>query len=247
MAIVNEKEGSIIAHCPGCHGGKSTFEWKVDGKEIGAVTKDTDDHYWHACHIAYRLFRCAGCGMGALGIIKFGGDYKYPGKYNRLMSFFPEANTRLPLPKAVPKGIQTEFREAEVCLENQCIRAAAGLFRSVLDKTLRANGYNTKSESNLFKQIEAACTDGVITQARKKRAHDEIRVLGNDVLHDDWHEIPENDVEASRHYTQRILEDLYDDRESVIALLKGVGRVPEELKQTEESYQEDAPDQVPVK
>lgn len=166
--------------------------------------------------------------MGAFGVIKMGGGGKYPGSYNRLVSFFPEAKQRLPIPANVPAGIVAEFREAEICLDNQCVRAAAGLIRSVLDKTLRANGYKTKQESNLFKQIEAAAEDGVITQARKRRAHDEIRVLGNDVLHDDWHEIPEEDVEAARHYCQRILEDFYDDRESVLGLLREAGRVPQE-------------------
>lgn len=81
-------------------------------------------------------------------------------------------------------------------------------------------------------QIDAAAADGVITQARKRRAHDEIRVLGNDVLHDEWQEIALDDVEAARHYAQRILEDFYDDRESVLKLLRTAGRVPDEDKQT---------------
>lgn len=227
MAEIN-KEGSIVARCPGCKGGLSTFVWKSDGKEIGAVTDNTEDLAWNNCYIAYRLFQCGGCGMGALGVIKFGGDHIYPGAYNRLLKFFPEAKQRLDLPNSVPDGIKNEFREAEKCLENNCLRAAAGLIRSVLDKTLRANGYNTKQEPNLYKQIEAAAEEGVITQARKRRAHDEIRVLGNDVLHDDWYEIPEEDVEAGRHYCQRILEDFYDDRASVLNLLREAGRVPEE-------------------
>lgn len=209
-------------------GGRSTFEWKIEGKEIGAVTNSTEDHYWNSCLIVYRLFRCAGCGMGALGIIKFGGDNKYPGSYNKLLAFFPESKESLDLPKKTPLGIKAEFREAEKCFGNDCFRAAAGLFRSALDKTMRANGYKTKQENDLYKQIEAAAKDGVITQARKKKAHEEIRVLGNDVLHDEWHEISAEDVQAARHYGQRILEDFYDDRDSVLALLRDAGRVPEE-------------------
>jgi len=116
-------------------------------------------------------------------------------------------------------------------MENNCFRASARLFRSVLDKTMRANGFKTKKESNLYKQIEAAADDGVITKARKRRAHDEIRVLGNDVLHDEWQEIPEEDVQAAQHYSQRILEDLYDDRESVLGLLRESGREPTEDKE----------------
>ena len=233
MAHLNEKEGSIVSHCPGCRGGRSTFEWQVNGREIGAHERREEDRHWGDCVVSYRLFKCAGCGMGAFGVIKMGGGGNYPGSYNRLLRFFPETKQRLSVPRSVPQGIVSEFREAETCLENQCIRAAAGLIRSVLDKTLRANGYKTKKESNLYKQIEAAAEDGVITQARKRRAHDEIRVLGNDVLHDDWHEIPEDDVEAARHYCQRILEDFYDDRESVLTLLREAGRVPEEDREPE--------------
>ncbi|MBL4782646.1 MAG: DUF4145 domain-containing protein [Porticoccaceae bacterium] len=235
MAHLNEKEGSIVSHCPGCRGGRSTFEWQVNGREIGAHERREEDRHWRDCVVSFRLFKCAGCGMGAFGVIKMGGGGNYPGSYNRLLRFFPETKQRLSVPRSVPQGIVMEFREAETCLENQCIRAAAGLIRSVLDKTLRANGYKTKKESNLYKQIEAAAEDGVITQARKRRAHDEIRVLGNDVLHDDWHEIPEDDVEAARHYCQRILEDFYDDRESVLTLLREAGRVPEEDREAEAS------------
>jgi Domain of unknown function (DUF4145) len=106
------------------------------------------------------------------------------------------------------------------------------MFRSVLDKTLRANGYKENERTNLKLQIDMAADDGVITEARKRRAHEEVRVLGNDVLHDEWHEIPAEDVEAARHYMQRILEDLYDDRESVLRLLRDAGRVPDEDRQS---------------
>lgn len=235
MAEINEQEGSIVARCPGCKGALSTFVWRAENREIGAITKNTQDHYWQNCYITYRLYQCGGCGVGALGVVKYGGDYQYPGHYCRLIGFLPEAKQRLNLPTSVPPGIKNDFEEAEKCLESNCLRAAAGLFRSVLDKAMRANGYNTNQERNLYAQIEAAADDGVITQARKRKAHDEIRVLGNDVLHDDWHEIPEDDVEAARHYCQRILEDLYDDRASVLNLLRKANRVPEEDRVVDES------------
>jgi hypothetical protein len=38
------------------------------------------------------------------------------------------------------------------------------------------------------------------------------------------------DVEAAHHYVQRILEDFYDDRESVLAQLRKAKRVPSEDK-----------------
>jgi hypothetical protein len=108
------------------------------------------------------------------------------------------------------------------------------MFRSVLDKALRASSYKVKKGTMLEQEIDGAAKDGVITEARKRKAHEDIRVLGNDVLHDEWHEIAAEDVEAAHHYTQRILEDLYDDRESVLKLLRQAARVPDEDKQNAE-------------
>ena len=233
MAVIN-KEGNIIAHCPTCDGAKSSFEYAGSRGELGHVTKvfqrEYRRSYGEELRIRFQLFRCAGCGAGALGVIKMMQVHgSYPQDIWELLDFYPEAKERLRLPKEVPIGIQREFREAEICSEIGCYRAAAAMLRSVLDKTLRANGYNTRENKNLKQQIDAAATDGVITRARQKRAHDEVRVLGNDVLHDDWHEIKEEDVEVSRQYLQRLLEDFYDDRPSVLVLLKTAERIPDEL------------------
>ena len=146
---------------------------------------------------------------------------------SQLLHFYPEAKERLKLPAGVPEGIQNEFQEAEMCVEHQSYRAGAALFRSVLDKTMRDNGYKTKRET-LEHQIDEAAADGVITTARQSKAHEEIRVLGNDVLHEEWRAISLEDVEAAHHYVQRILEDFYDDRDSVLKLLRKAGRVPSE-------------------
>ena len=175
----------------------------------------------------YRLFRCNTCGMGAVAAIRMvRARGQYPGDAANIEWFHPESGERLPLPDAVPRGIAKEFREAEMCAESGCLRAAAAMFRSVLEKTLRANGYDTDAESNLMKKMAAACDDGVITQARKRRADEDVRVLGNDILHDDWHEIALSDVEAAHRYAQRVIEDLYDDREVVLRELAKAGRCP---------------------
>lgn len=134
-----------------------------------------------------------------------------------------------PLPGAVPDDIPNEFREAERCAAFGAIRAASALFRSVLEKTLNANGYtrgNDPSLRDLQKRIDAAAVDGVITDARRKKADDDIRALGNDVLHDDWRVVTPEEVEDSHRYTQRILEDLYDDRPTVEAVLIAKNKLP---------------------
>lgn len=98
-----------------------------------------------------------------------------------------------------------------------------------MEKTLKANGYikdNDPSLRDLQKRIDAAAADGVITEARRKKAHEDIRSLGNDVLHDDWRQVKDDEVENCRRYSQRILEDLYDDRATVEKLLVEKKRIP---------------------
>jgi hypothetical protein len=245
MAKLNE-QGSVIARCPGCEGGQSTFEWSysalgmqvhpqfpvgMNSPSFGRVCQRSDPGNGQWRDVLYLMLRCAGCGRGGIAVIqmKVMQDNKlYPQSVERLLSFFPEARERLKLPPAVPDGIKSEFREAERCMEAECFRAAAGLFRSVLDKTMRANDY--KKERNLKQQIDAAASDGVITESRRKRAHEDIRVLGNDVLHEDWVAIPEQDVEEAHHYAQRILEDFYDHRPTTLATLVAKGRTPDDAK-----------------
>lgn len=226
MAELNKTTGNITAFCVHCGGARTGFEWHRSDKspygEVGQLAGPlTSQSHW-----VNRLYKCAVCGHGAVGVV-VQTSQTFPAPSDVLMQFWPEAQEPLSLPKEVPEGIQSEFREAEKCLANECNRAAAGLFRSVLEKTLRANKYPRLPEErvSLAKRIEEAAKDGVITQARKKRAHDEVRVLGNDVLHDEWKPIPKEDVEASRFYCQRILEDFYDDRPSVVALLTEAKRL----------------------
>jgi hypothetical protein len=247
MADVNNK-GNVIARCPGCDGGKSTFEWKVGESEYGAITeKDKRDPHWHYVNWDYRLFRCAGCGRGGLGLVVYHntvGPNTYPGDMQKLKWFFPDAMARMKLPNETPEGIKKEFREAECCLEQNCLRAAAGLFRSVLEKVLRANGY-ANEDGTLKKRIDLAAKHGIITESRRRKAHHEVRVLGNNILHDKWHEIPAEDVFAARHYAQRVVEDFYDDRESVLKLLSEADRIIGEKEITDDGSE--GPETGPAK
>lgn len=229
--------GNVRARCPSCAGAVSTFEYRAAQMEYGGVRgstpKQTDFGAFTGPGVdEYRLTRCAGCGRGGLAHFAIDPNVPFPNPARMvLVNFYPEAAQRAQLPDDVPKGIVAEFREAERCMGADCLRAAAGMFRSVLDKTLRANGYKVKKGTPLEQQIDLAAGDGVITKARQRRAHDEIRVLGNDVLHDDWQPIAREDVEAAQHYAQRILEDFYDDRPSTLALLQACSRLPKDGEQ----------------
>ena len=213
------QNGNVVARCPGCGGSQSTFESRYAGHGFGEVVLP-EHHAFNGrsfSRTVYVLTRCAGCGRGGLAKVHDTGNTNDA----VLDEFFPFSIDSARLPPGIPAGIQAEFREAERCASFGAWRAGSALLRSTLEKTLKANGY---SSGSLASKIDAACADGVITESRKKKAHEEVRVLGNDVLHDDWQPVSGDDVDAARHYTQRILEDFYDDRGAVEAILAEKGR-----------------------
>jgi Domain of unknown function (DUF4145) len=173
------------------------------------------------------LLACARCGRGAVGnFVDQGNSYKA-----LLLDFAPHAVRHTDFKFDMPEDISSEFQEAERCAAFGANRAAAALCRSTLEKVLKANGYRKEVDpkvNNLLKGIDAACDDNIISEARRKRAHEDIRLLGNDVLHDDWREVTNDEVERAHRYTQRILEDFYDDRETVVKALQEKQRLPEQ-------------------
>lgn len=165
----------------------------------------------HATRVMYVLMCCGGCGRGGLATI-----HDLNGKDPRLESFYPIGIERASLPGDIPDSIVAEYREAELCASIGVLRAASALLRSTLEKTLRANGY---VKGKLQEKIDQAAKDGILTAVRRKRAHEQIRDLGNDILHDEWREVTEDEYPNAHHYAQRILEDFYDNRAQVEALL----------------------------
>lgn len=214
------KNGNVSAHCPDCGGAITTFEHKSAASNFGTVIQNTNHTFENLRYqrVLYLLLRCASCGRGGIAKIHDNGAV-VDGK---LEAFYPTSIDCAKLPNGTPSGVSAEFREAELCASIGAWRAASGLLRSTLEKVLRANGY---SKGSLADRIDLASTDGVITEARRRRAHDEIRVLGNDVLHDEWRPVTPDEVTLAHHYVQRITEDFYDDRASVEPVLIAKGRL----------------------
>ena len=211
---------SVRAQCPQCGGALSVFDHKKQGGELGSILQDGGHTYAGNTftRVHWRLLQCSGCGR--VGLAKFHDSGS--GASAVLESFHPRALGSAAMPTAVPEGVRKEFREAELCASVEAWRGASALLRSVIEKALNSNGY---TKGTLQQKIDAAAADGVITAARKQKAHDDIRVLGNEVVHDEWREVNEDEVTSALHYAQRVLEDLYDDRPSVEAVLKSKGRL----------------------
>jgi hypothetical protein len=209
------------APCPDCGGTVTTFEHRSAANEFGAVTRVWNHEFEgrNYTQTRYILMRCAGCGRGGLATTHMNplGDIAYE------ETFYPACLDRAPLPAGIPDGVVAEYREAELCASVGAWRAGSALIRSALEKTLSANGY---VQGTLAARIVEAAGDGLITAARRQRAHENIRVLGNDVLHDEWRVVTEQEYSDAHHYAQRILEDFYDQRAQVEAILRKAQRIP---------------------
>jgi hypothetical protein len=216
---------NVRAVCPECKA-PTTFEWKTGGTEHGkivggrgtyAARMDATSDITTFDRRTFRLLMCAACGRGGLSC-----EYWTQHEDQCYLAYFlPTGISAAPLPANTPRPLVTEFREAERCAAANAWRASSAMLRSVLEKCLKLNGY---TKGNLAEKIDKAASDGVITESRKRRAHDEIRSLGNDILHDEWREVDVTEFQLAHLYAQRILEDLYDDRESVEATLTACGR-----------------------
>ena len=221
MKPVLRTNGTVASHCPDC---ESIANFEHKGTIITNHRHNFDGGVYS--RVLHLLMQCSGCERGGLARIHDNGQMAGA----VLESFYPYPQDAAPLPGKVPTDIEAEFREAELCYSVGANRAASALFRSTVEKTLKANGYEDLAASGfdrmrLQAKIDKATEDGVITEALRNRAHDEIRVLGNDVLHDDWIKVEDEDVQAAHHYTQRILEAFYDHRASVKKILIDKGRI----------------------
>src|SRR5579863_9104561 len=213
-------DGNVRAHCPDCAGAFSTFTFSFSGREHGTIVRNVNHTFQHRtfARIFYVLMRCGGCGRGGLATIHDNGQV-HDGV---LEAFYPISRETADLPVRVPSGVVSEYREAELCASVGAWRAGSALLRSALEKALRENGY---VKGSLEDRINEAAVDGIITASRRQRAHDNVRDLGNDILHDEWRAVTEEEYAGAHLYVQRILEDLYDNRAEVEAILKKANRL----------------------
>jgi hypothetical protein len=228
----NWQENNVLARCPDCDAITSFDTRGHSDTTLGAVLINERHGYSGTVYnrILWQFFRCNVCSRGAVAKLHDNGSSQTA----VLETFLPQAIEKALLPTTVPPDIANEFRESELDASYGAYRSASAMLRSVLEKTLKKNGYdeveikdkqgNIRKSKRLIDRIDAAAEDGVITETRQKRAHENIRVLGNDVLHDDWREVIQGEFEEAHKYAQRLLEDFYDDRPTVESRLTAQGR-----------------------
>jgi len=228
----NWQENNVLARCSDCDAITSFDAKGHSNTTLGTVIINRQHQYKgnNYSRILWQFFRCNVCSRGAVGKLHDNGNSQTA----ILENFLPGAIEKASLPGSVPEDIVKEFRESELVAAQGAYRSASAMLRSVLEKTLKKNGYeevevkdvqgNPKKSKRLIDRIDVAAEDRIITETRQKRAHDNIRVLGNDVLHDEWREVKQEEFDDAHKYAQRLLEDFYDDRPTVEARLKMQGR-----------------------
>lgn len=231
-ARYNWQENNVLARCPDCDAVTSFDDRGHSNTKLGAsiVIRSTRFNGFTYSRVLWQALRCNVCSRGAFAkILDYGS-----GQSAVLQDFLPQAIEKASLPASTPRDLQVEFREAELCAAHSAYRSGSAMLRSVLDKTLKKNGYDEvefeekgaiKRSRSLLHRVNAACGDGVLTETRRKKAHENIRVLGNDILHDDWREVTIEEFDEAHKYSQRILEDFYDDRATIEAQLRIKGRI----------------------
>ena len=186
MSTQLRDNGTVSTQCPEC-GGRANFEFR----HLIVSGAGPEINHRKYSRLGYGLHQCAGCLRGGLSKICDDGNWGTA----RLLGFYPFSQETASIPEGVPDGIVHEFREAETCASVKAYRAASAMLRSALEKALKENGYEDLNPNTgydkmkLQKKIDEAAADGIITESLRLRAHIEVRVLGNDVMHDDWMEV----------------------------------------------------------
>jgi len=205
-------EGAVTARCPSCGGVRSRFAPHGNAVIMRRVNIGATEHEFN-----YFLMECLGCGRGGFAVRSQIGIEPWT-----LDEFFPTSPDFAELPAGIPDELGLEVREAERAAGAEAFRAASTTLRSALEKTLKVNGY---TKGNLYEKIVQAAEDGVITKARQAKAHQNVRSLGNDIVHDEWRPVDAAEYGDARQYVIWILRDLYDDRETVVEQLQKAGRL----------------------
>lgn len=185
MVLIEVAEQLRAERCPFCNVDRPNLEkiWETYTENSEKEKK----RFW-------RFYKCARCG----GVVT--ATAKAPGQYANAIFPFQEAAA-----KELPKKAHTYLEQSI-----QSIHAPAGavmLAACSVDAMLKDKGY---TEGSLYKRIEKAAADHLITEAMAKWAH-QVRLDANDQRHaDEEASFPtEEDAKRSIHFVKALGQFLY--------------------------------------
>jgi hypothetical protein len=161
-------------------------------------------------HVANLLAVCGVCnrGMTVTSMDKHGNSHTdltrisilYPGPIFTIIDTSPSAYHISP--EFVPENVESFFRQGVENLAAERWDAAGAMFRKTLDVATKIVSPDLRNLT-LFKRIEQLVENGLLTSAMGDWSH-EIRIDGNDAVHDDEPE-SEHDARAAYKFTEAFL------------------------------------------
>ena len=171
-------------------------------------------HQWADRSLRFRARVLAICGICNHGIILNvhnrsqqqvpnlpANNLDFPTDPLRILEVSPDK--RIDLPKDVPPNIERFYMQGLVNLRSRNWDAAGAMFRKTLDVATKLIAPEKKAKS-LFARIEALVAEGLLTPAVGEWSH-EIRMDGNDAVHDEEPETPE-DAAAIQQFAEAFLK-----------------------------------------
>jgi hypothetical protein len=207
--------------CPHC-GEKAampTFGLRIEPYDI-AISRGVKVEALAAAH-------CPACGQPVCARL---GSQSFPKEYNREEQNFEafatsaDASTAFgfkvidvwpkppppDIPRHLPIGIESRLLDAERCFVEKIFAPAVAFYRTVVDLTTKdqTGGTDINPKISLQQRLDRLCENHIIPQTIADWGH-EVRVVGNDAVHDD-EKISKEDAAAVRDFALTYLRYAYE-------------------------------------
>lgn len=128
-------------------------------------------------------------------------DLSFPGDNYRILQTWPQYNSDIP--SGTPENVGRFYSQGLENLHARRWDAAGAMFRKTLDTGTKAIAPAHKTLT-LYSRINKLVQEGLLTPAMGDWSH-EIRLDGNDAVHDDEPET-ENDARKAQRFTEAFLQ-----------------------------------------
>lgn len=186
---------SILHDCPYCGGRSAAFRLNVDTKG------PDDDNHWHS------MGKCGVCRNVAMFVFK---DYYSQGiaPSKGLDVDENDVTASFPLPEksriasSIPENVEKSLGEAEDSYRFGLYSAAGSCYRKAMERSLKH--LNPDEEGMLNRRIRSLEKSGEIPKSMIELL-DQVRLFGNETMHDDDFDPTKEDVSAAREFAHLFL------------------------------------------
>lgn len=183
-------------NCPHCRtkgaGFSIRFQWNASDRD--------QSQFLAICGVCDRGITVLSKSVGGQHVDVIANKIQYPGANYVILSSWPSFKSDIP--EGVPENVILFYDQGLRSLHEKRWDAAGAMFRKTLDVATKILDPQN-SKSNLFTRINKLVETGLLTQSMGDWSH-EIRIDGNDAVHDEEPETPEDALSAQK-FTEAFL------------------------------------------